>query len=255
MSTTSLQNKTVRPGSLLGYSYYYSKQTKQRSGGAKQKPTPRLFKHTPGQLVLRWSLVVVIALALIIGGPLLLGSSKPVSKTATLAKTTTAKPPVTNTPKATPAAAPTQPVAVNDCAVNQTADRLVLVSISQRHLWACQGSQAAYDSPVVTGIAYLAADLTPTGTYHIYGKETNITLKGSDTTGSWSDPVSYWMPFLHNQYGSYGFHDATWRPDNAFGNIDPNSADASHGCVELPLATAAWLYNWAGVGTTVTIEN
>jgi lipoprotein-anchoring transpeptidase ErfK/SrfK len=80
-------------------------------------------------------------------------------------------------------------------------------------------------------------------------------LTGCDTTGCWKDPVYYWMPFLDNQYGSYGFHDATWRADSAFGNINPDSADASHGCVETPLATAKWLYNWDQVGTTVTIES
>jgi lipoprotein-anchoring transpeptidase ErfK/SrfK len=63
------------------------------------------------------------------------------------------------------------------------------------------------------------------------------------------------MPFLSNKYGIYGFHDATWRSDSDFGNIDPNSEDASHGCVELPLAASAWLYNWAVIGTTLTVQN
>jgi len=140
------------------------------------------------------------------------------------------------------------------CSTN-TLGQNVIVSISERHMWACAGSASQYDSPVVTGIAYLAADLTPTGTYHVYGKLTDQTLKGCDSTGCWNDPVSYWMPFLDNQYGTYGFHDATWRADKDFGNIDPNSANASHGCVELPLAAAKWLYEWAPVGTTVTIES
>jgi lipoprotein-anchoring transpeptidase ErfK/SrfK len=101
----------------------------------------------------------------------------------------------------------------------------------------------------------LPADLTPTGTYHIYAKQTDTTLTGSDSTGSWNDYVYYWMPFLDNQYGTYGFHDATWRPANAFGNVDPYSSKGSHGCVELPLATSKWLYNWSAVGTTVTINS
>lgn len=152
-------------------------------------------------------------------------------------------------PKAAVAAAP-----LNSCAGN-TLDQLVLVSISQRHLWACDGSSDLYDSPVVTGMEFLSADLTPTGTYHIYAKETDVHLIGQDSTGSWNDFVNYWMPFLDNQYGAYGFHDATWRPANAFGNISPYSSNASHGCVECPLATATWLFNWVHVGTTVTIES
>ncbi len=142
----------------------------------------------------------------------------------------------------------------NVCADN-TLSQLVLVSISQRELWACQGRTVEYSSPVITGMAFLAADLTPTGTYHVYAKETDVHLIGHDSTGSWNDFVYYWMPFLNNQYGVYGFHDATWRPANAFGNVSPDSSNASHGCVECPLATAAWLYNWTAIGTTVTIED
>jgi lipoprotein-anchoring transpeptidase ErfK/SrfK len=99
------------------------------------------------------------------------------------------------------------------------------------------------------------ATVTPVGTYHIYSKQADVTLTGSDITGSWSDPVDYWMPFLSNKYGIYGFHDATWRSNDAFGKVAADSSDASHGCVELPLAASKWLYGWAVVGTTVTIKN
>ncbi|HUD10673.1 MAG TPA: L,D-transpeptidase [Candidatus Saccharimonadales bacterium] len=148
----------------------------------------------------------------------------------------------------------TKAVSTNPCAGNTLAN-FVLVSISQRRMWACSASTEVYNSPVVTGMEKLPADLTPTGTYTIYAKVTNLYLNGSDSTGSWHDYVNYWMPFLNNQYGTYGFHDATWRPSNAFGNISPDSSNASHGCVEMPLATAKWLYNWAPVGTTVTIKS
>lgn len=151
------------------------------------------------------------------------------------------------------ASAISQP-APNYCANNELSQNIV-VSISARHLWACSGTVAVFNSPVVTGMQTLAADLTPVGVYHIYAKARGQYLKGSDSTGSWDDYVNYWMPFLFNQYGAYGFHDATWRPANAFGNINPDSLNGSHGCVECPLATAAWLYNWAPVGTTVTIES
>lgn len=144
--------------------------------------------------------------------------------------------------------------APNPCAGNNL-DKFISISISARHMWVCEQAKQVYDSPVITGMEKLAADLTPTGTYHIYAKQTDLTLKGADSTGSWSDPVSYWMPFLNNQYGTYGFHDATWRNPNEFGNIDPNSNKGSHGCVELPLATSKWLYNWAEVGTTLTITS
>ncbi|HEY8999611.1 MAG TPA: L,D-transpeptidase [Candidatus Saccharimonadales bacterium] len=178
-------------------------------------------------------------------------SNKPAKTTAsTSASTSSSSTGVSSAQSSSSTAKP----AVNQCASN-TSGQLIVVSISQRHLWACQGTSSVFDSAVVTGMENLAADLTPTGTYHITSKTTDTHLIGHDSTGSWDDFVNYWMPFLHNQYGSYGFHDATWRPANAFGNISPYSSDASHGCVECPLDTAKWLYNWAPVGTTVTIES
>jgi hypothetical protein len=138
--------------------------------------------------------------------------------------------------------------------VGNTIPQEIVVSINKQHMWVCGGATQAYDSPVITGMENLAADLTPVGTYKIYAKETDVYLKGSDSSGSWDDFVNYWMPFLYNQYGTYGFHDATWRASTAFGNTSPESDQGSHGCVEMPLTTAAWLYNWAQIGATVVIQ-
>jgi lipoprotein-anchoring transpeptidase ErfK/SrfK len=112
-----------------------------------------------------------------------------------------------------------------------------------------------YSSPVVTGDMNLAADFTPTGPYHTYAKETNRYLDGSDSTGSWHDYVNYRMPFLDTQYGTYGLHDATWRAPSDFGTVSPYSSNASHGCVDLPLTAAQWLYNWAPVGMNVVVQS
>lgn len=207
-------------------------------------PTPPPAKpHKFGRF-----LVIVAALAVVIGGSVhAFGASSD--------KTSHEPRPETNVVQ--PALLPSGTASVtsiNACA-NNSLSQLILVSISKRHLWACDGATVVYNSPVVTGMDYLAADLTPTGTYHIYAKENNLNLTGCDSTGCWNDHVSYWMPFFDNKYGVYGLHDATWRPANAFGMIPPSSDEGSHGCVELPLATAAWLYGWANVGTTVTIQS
>jgi lipoprotein-anchoring transpeptidase ErfK/SrfK len=239
MKTSSLESKTVR-SDLMRYSFY-------ASGRPPLKPGPKLKnKRHKG----RFMLPLLVILILGGGATYAFKPSHPVAQQTVKAPSVAAakQAPVTKTAPAI-AAAPT-----NYCAGN-TLNHFVKVSISQRHLWACQASDEVYDSAVVTGIEYLAADRTPVGTYHVYAKYTNTVLRGSDSTGSWDDPVSYWMPFLDNQYGQYGLHDATWRSPSAFGNIDPNSADASHGCVELPLATAKWLYDWAPIGTTVTVQS
>ena len=160
----------------------------------------------------------------------------------------------------------TKPKPVPSVCAGNIISQEVIVSITKQHLWACSGATQSYDSPVITGMETLAADLTPVGTYKIYAKETDVYLKGHDSTGSWDDFVNYWMPFLDNQYGVYGFHDLTQaangangRANSDFGNINvyaPYTAaeHGSHGCVEVPLTTSAWLYNWAQIGTTVVIK-
>jgi lipoprotein-anchoring transpeptidase ErfK/SrfK len=256
MRSSSLQSKTVRPG-LGVYSFYASSRaTPAKRGKTAKSRTAK--KRADRQRAGLW-LAIAIAIVLAVGfkaGAFSSHATTPKVTTAkkTVATTTKPAPKLTPAPAATTPAPAAAPVATGPCGSN-ILSRFILVSISQRHLWACQAGTAVYDSPVITGMQNLAADLTPTGTYRVYSKQTNVTLTGSDTTGSWNDPVSYWMPFLYNQYGTYGFHDATWRPDSAFGNVDPYSSDGSHGCVELPLATAKWLYDWSYVGTTVTIRN
>ncbi|HSX07285.1 MAG TPA: L,D-transpeptidase [Candidatus Saccharimonadales bacterium] len=226
---------------------HYNYNSRNRS--APSRPRRRLV-----QLV-----VLLVAVAAICGGFVVYAHTRttlPVTNTAHTAANTPKglaaqqSLPAQSTSNTTPTPSPTP--APTKCTGN-TDPHFVLVSISARHMWACAAEQQVYESPVVTGMEKLAADLTPRGTYHVYAKQTNLYLRGSDSTGSWNDYVYYWMPFLNNQYGTYGFHDATWRADTAFGNINPNTSDASHGCVELPLATAKWLYNWGPIGTTVKV--
>jgi hypothetical protein len=136
------------------------------------------------------------------------------------------------------------------CADN-TNGKLLLVSISQQRLWACNGLQLAYKSAVTTGASALTNvdDATPIGTWHIYAKHTNTTLRGCDVNGCWNDPVAYWIPFD----GSVGFHDASWQTF-PFGGA-AYATNGSHGCVHLPTSTAAWVYGWAPIGTTVTVRS
>jgi hypothetical protein len=230
---SDLAHKTIRPGSLNSYSYYHSNRqavVPARPAAARAKPQPKKWLFA--------AVLAILAFGFIRGGGSLSQPSSSQEKPA-------APPVIASAPAVTSAASP--------CRGNKL-PKLIKASVSQRKEWACEGAKLVHTNAIITGLRGHPETETPVGTYKIYAKQTDTTLTGSDSRGSWRDPISYWMPFLDNQYGTYGFHDATWRNNSEFGKVSPDSDKASHGCLELPLNDAKWLYNWAEVGTVVTVE-
>lgn len=120
------------------------------------------------------------------------------------------------------------------------------ISLDQQHLWVYENGNMIYDSPVTSGAAG-AGFPTNRGLFSIYYKTTNTRLSGAPYGWDYDVPVDYWMPFD----GGIGLHDAEWRtqfggPDYYYGG--------SHGCVNLPDDTAAFIYNWSSVGTQVWVR-
>jgi L,D-transpeptidase catalytic domain len=50
-----------------------------------------------------------------------------------------------------------------------------------------------------------------------------------------------------------GLHDAAWEPASAYGPGSPSGPFASHGCIHVPDAAIAFLYQWATIGTPVVV--
>jgi lipoprotein-anchoring transpeptidase ErfK/SrfK len=135
------------------------------------------------------------------------------------------------------------------CAHNSKVARHIFVNIASQKLWACKGKVLFVETAVTTGAWALknVRDATPTGTWRIYSKVRNTVLAGHDANGSWRDPVKYWMPFFEG----YGFHDASWQTFPYGSSL--YKTKGSHGCVHVPLKVMAELFNWAPIGTPVTI--
>ncbi|WP_066514848.1 L,D-transpeptidase [Curtobacterium ammoniigenes] len=152
------------------------------------------------------------------------------------------------TPTATPS--PTVDAAAAECATTPAGEKHIYVSISQQHLWACFGPTLFTNAPVTTGASALTNVhyATPIGTSRITGKSQNVVLAGRDIRGPWNDPVHYWMPFD----GGIGFHDAPWQKFPLGSPL--YTTQGSHGCVHTPLDVVAALYNWAPIGTLVTVQ-
>jgi lipoprotein-anchoring transpeptidase ErfK/SrfK len=120
------------------------------------------------------------------------------------------------------------------------------ISISRQRLWAWQDGQVVFTTAITTGAA---GDGFPTltGLFSVYAKERSRYLNGSQYGWSYNVYVDYWMPFN----GGQGLHDADWR--SSFGGQDYYYG-GSHGCVNMPKSSAAFLFGWSSVGTPVWVH-
>ena len=120
------------------------------------------------------------------------------------------------------------------------AQQAIVVSLSHQMLWAYQGDKLVTSSYVSTG---KAGSATPLGSYAVLTKLPSQSMEGV-IGGEYSNmpdvpSVLYFTNRGHALHGTY------WHSN--FGT------PMSHGCVNLPLDVAAWLYDWAPVGTPVLI--
>ena len=117
------------------------------------------------------------------------------------------------------------------------------VNITAQKLTYYQNGVPTLVSEIVTGNESAGHD-TPQGTFQVYNKATNRTLRGP----GYASFVKYWMPFT----GYYGLHDAAWR--SSFGG-EIYKTNGSHGCVNMPRSMAEAFFNTISVGTTVIVHS
>ena len=114
--------------------------------------------------------------------------------------------------------------------------RWIDVDLTNQSVYAYEGETVVNSFIVSTGTW-----LTPTvtGQYKIYVKLRSGNMSGP---GYFLPDVPYIMYF----YESYGLHGTYWHHN--FGT------PMSYGCVNLRTEDAAWLFNWASVGTLVNVH-
>ena len=117
------------------------------------------------------------------------------------------------------------------------AEKWIEVILSQHTLIAWEGGK-----PALTTIVTLGKPSTPTvkGTYRIYAKYKTKTMSGP----------GYTLPNVPNTmffYGGYAIHGTYWH--------DSWGQNLSHGCVNVNLTDAAWLFDWTPMGTKVVVHN
>ncbi len=114
--------------------------------------------------------------------------------------------------------------------------RWIDVNLSQQQIYVYEGDVLVNSFIVSTG---LPDTPTVTGDYRIYVK---VPVQDMSGPGYYLSDVP-WVMFF---YEDYGFHGTYWH--NNFGT------PMSRGCVNLSVEDAEWLYNWASVGTRVSIH-
>ena len=82
---------------------------------------------------------------------------------------------------------------------------------------------------------------TVTGTYKVYLQHEVQTMRGENADGT--PYVTADVPWVSYFYSGYAFHGAGWR--SSFGY------SGSHGCVNMPISEAQWIYQWVDTNTVV----
>jgi len=152
----------------------------------------------------------------------------------------------TAVPMPIPAAAPANPPASQSAQPaprprSSGGTKLIIVNLSDQWLYVYEGQNQVYDAPISTGRDGME---TPTGTFSIYAKLKVQTMDGVTDGEKWVVPN---VPNVMYINGGVALHGTYWH--NRFGT----GARLSHGCVNLPLRAAGWLYDWAPIGTTVRV--
>jgi len=118
-------------------------------------------------------------------------------------------------------------------------EKWIDVNLGRHTMTAYVGAKVAYGPiKMVDG-----QDEKPTvrGTFKVYYKNPMMTMRGNNADGTrYETPNVPWSTFFHE---GFALHGAPWR--SSFGY------SASHGCINLPVGVAKWVYDFAPIGTPV----
>ncbi len=121
--------------------------------------------------------------------------------------------------------------------LQESEQRWIQVDLSSQRLIAWEGSTPVYAVIVSTG---KRATPTRVGTFAVQTKHvrTRMTGPGYDVTN---------VPHTMYYHRGYAIHGAYWH--NKFGT------PVSHGCINVAVDHAQWLFKWASVGTPIVVHD
>jgi hypothetical protein len=120
-------------------------------------------------------------------------------------------------------------------------ERRIEVSIGEQWLRAYEGDLLVFNAPVATGRDGFN---TPIGEYAIYSRFEMQRMAACMGGECWDVPNIPWVQYV---VGGVALHGTYWHNNHGTG------VRSSHGCINLRIEDAQWLFDWADVGTTVRI--
>jgi len=115
----------------------------------------------------------------------------------------------------------------------------VEIDLQRQQLYLFKNDSLIFQSDLVSGNESAGMSTTK-GAFFVKYKETNACLEGP----GYKTYVTYWMPFING----IGMHDASWR--KSFGK-EIYKRSGSHGCINLPRASAQFIFQSVSPGTIV----
>lgn len=120
-------------------------------------------------------------------------------------------------------------------------ERVIDIDLAAQYMVAVQGNVVVMESYVSTGRPGFD---TPPGTYFVNAKLPSQTMGGVLGGESYHVPDVPWVMYFTDR--GHAIHGTYWH--NNFGAV------MSHGCINLPLDVAEWIYDWASMGTKIVIH-
>jgi hypothetical protein len=121
------------------------------------------------------------------------------------------------------------------------AEHWIEINLTTQYLVAWQGEVAVLESYISTGKPGFE---TPSGDFHILTKLESEDMEGVVGGEYYNVPAVPWVMYFTSL--GHALHGTYWHAN--FGAV------MSHGCVNLPMDVAAWLYDWAPIGARVEVH-
>jgi hypothetical protein len=125
-------------------------------------------------------------------------------------------------------------------------DRWIDINLEQQSIAVYEGGQLVFASLIATGLDNL---WTRPGLFQIYEKHETTAMSGDFSGGTGGYYYLADVPWTMYYDQARAIHGAYWRPKPFFGY------QGSHGCVNLSVGDARWMYDWAVLGDWVYVHD